>query len=235
MRPWALFLECVLARGLRWSLLSKFMKTRISQAAATIPLIGYALIWSEKLGQYVELNKELGSTMWFEPTVRLLLLYYGALFLTAAYAVYYIACPDELKRTPVIDDYLFREMQTGNDLEYSRIVTLLRAKIVQPEIKNGSQQWLVDEVPITLRNELSASTVHQGIHGGRGIPTEGRNPGLRNLVLQAWFHFNEGRNTGSLVAVTICSIVGLFLVLLPSLEVLSFVTVRVLAPKLIFW
>ena len=82
---WRVLLEKMQAKGLRWSLIARFMSTRISQAAATIPLIGYALLWSEKLAQYFELSRVLGSGMWFDPVTRLLLLYYGALFLTAAF------------------------------------------------------------------------------------------------------------------------------------------------------
>ena len=69
---WRVLLEKMQAKGLRWSLIARFMSTRISQAAATIPLIGYALLWSEKLAQYFELSRVLGSGMWFDPVTRLL-------------------------------------------------------------------------------------------------------------------------------------------------------------------
>ena len=52
-------------KGLRWSIISAFMKTRISQVSATIPFVGYALLWSEEIKKYLELQVALHGGLWF--------------------------------------------------------------------------------------------------------------------------------------------------------------------------
>jgi len=220
---WDRFRDFALGHGVRWSRMARFMRTRISQAAAAIPLIGYALLWSQKLSEYLALQVSLGGG-YFTITTRLLCLYFGAHFLAAAWVVYLWWCPRVIKRTPALEDYLFQEQQSHNSVEYSRICAIMEAKLQRAAEPPHASSWL-SSTPITLSAEITGATVREAL--------KNRNePGRRGIILQCYFLFNEGRHFVALIAAHALVAAGLALLAIPSVEVFSLVLWQVLLPKL---
>jgi hypothetical protein len=209
--------------GLRWSLISKFMKTRISQAAAAIPLIGYALLWSQEFSDYFVLRSVLGDGIWFDTTDRLLLIYFGSLLLAAAWAVYLFFCPALLKSTPDVNEYLVQRVHSYSKPQLKQIHGTLNDLIERDPPHDA--RWK-DPAPVTLKT-LEAKSVAAAIRDNASIAEV-------SLVFQANFLWNEVRRFWALLTSACLIGVGTPLVLIPSCEVFALVVARVLQPKLGF-
>ena len=218
--------------GLRWSIISSFMKTRIAQVAATIPLIGYALLWSEEIKKYLQLQSALGGGLWFAPTSRLLLVYFGAILLTLAWAIYGIWCPPMIKRMTDVSDYLLSELQTSNRLEFKRIQVLVTAKRRVISETPRKIEWMADLAPLTLTEQISATALDKALHR---LQTSTPSPiEDKSLVLQAWYLSNEGVKFPAQVAAIACVGIGTTFVMLPSIEVFCAVVLRIVLPGMGF-
>lgn len=215
-------------KGLRWSIISAFMKTRISQVSATIPFVGYALLWSEEIKKYLELQVALHGGLWFSTTTRLLLVYFGAIFLALAWAIYGIWCPAVIKRMTDVSDYLLSELQTSNGVEYGRICKLLALKRRIISAEPRQVEWMEALVSPNLTDEISLKKLDRALQ--RNSPSQEE----RSLVLQAWYLSKEGEKFIGQIAAAGCIFLGMVLVTLPSLEVFCAVVARVLLPTLGF-
>ena len=221
---WSVFRDWLLQKGMRWSLVALFMRTRIAQVAAVIPLVGYALLWSQKASEYLALQEVLGSGL-FGVTWRLLLIYFGAHFLAAAWATYLIWCPPDIKRTPELEAYLSQEMQTHSRSKYDRLRGELAKRIVPDPGDPNLRCWERTTTPATLCEVFPAATV---MVASKNNP----NSDQRSTVLEAFFLLSEGSNPVALLAAICFAAVGSLLVTLPSVEVFWLVATKVLLPKL---
>jgi hypothetical protein len=228
-KHWAAFRDWFLSRGLRWSLVARFMRTRISQAAATIPLIGYALLWSSEIERFMQLRPALGGDLWFSPTQRLLLLYVGAHLLTLAWLIYLWRCPSIIRSTPDVTDYLGAVVTTNNRVEYDRVRTLMELKFKPSTTVTNDFEWVQDLTTFPLRSEFTAREVEEVTKVAHGSPL--KTP-MSSLLIQAWFHFNDGRNPITLFMCAALLTAGSIAVVLPSIEVLIRVIKRILLPAL---
>jgi hypothetical protein len=174
---------------LLWSNISKFMRLRISQLAASIPLIGYLLIWSEKLEQFFILQKALVPGSWFSTTTRLQLIYYGAICLAVAWALFRLFCPAVINRHPSVKDYLFEEASINDKIALKDVLRQVRTYFT------GEQQpeW-TSQVPVTVRRAMkpaelraawaNANDEGKQEHGAhRVLPLPGDSPLLGALTL----------------------------------------------------
>jgi hypothetical protein len=225
------FQRWAVGKGLRWSLIAKFMKTRVAQAAATIPVIGYALLWSEEVKKYMVLQHSLGGGLWFSITGRLLLIYFGALLLTTAWAVYGIWCPPLIKRMTDVGDYLSNELQTNNNIEFGRIRKLVRAYLHNDSQTVHEVKWVKGLAPVTLTSEISSRTLHKAFHN---LEQKATSIEHRSVVLQAWYLSNDGKSFLPQVIAAACAALGTTLVAIPSIEVFFMVVMRVLLPAIGF-
>lgn len=230
LSPARLRLWCVRNR-LRWSTISAFMKTRISQFAATIPFVGYALLWSQEIKKYLELQIALHGGLWFSTTTRLLLIYFGAVLLAFAWAIYGIWCPPVIKRMIDVSDYLLSELQTSNALEFGRIRQLVGLKRRVISENPRKVEWMESLASPNLTDEISIKALDRALQRLMHSPS----PENRSLVLQAWYLSKEGENFFAQIAAAVCILLGMALVTLPSLEVFCAVVVRVLLPTLGFY
>ncbi|MEQ1716197.1 MAG: hypothetical protein ABL907_09465 [Hyphomicrobium sp.] len=207
-------------------MIAKLMRTRVSQAAATIPMIGYALLWSDKVASYLELNKALGSGIFFATTTgRLAFLYLGAIFLTFAWLIYLWKCPPSIKRTPDLEDFLVSEMLSHNEPLLNAIREKLKTLI--SHTPHGASEGWKEDAPITLRTTISDAKVLEA-------SSQPRHDVNRSLLWQAWFTYSDATNRRGLLACSVFFALGSIGMLVPSLEVFLMVVTRVI-PKLMLF
>ncbi|HXQ74020.1 MAG TPA: hypothetical protein VN844_26185 [Pyrinomonadaceae bacterium] len=71
-----------------------------------IPLIGYMILFNERVISYLELVKVIGGEQQGAIPARLLLLYFGLCSIALGTVIYGLACPAEVKRHSNAEDYV---------------------------------------------------------------------------------------------------------------------------------
>jgi hypothetical protein len=163
------------------------MSTRVSQAAASIPIIGYALLWSENF-ELLKLKPFLGGGIWFTTTGRLMSLYLGSIALTLAWLMYLWRCPAIIKRTPDIEDHVLTDIQSRNPISLSEGLAELKTAVDRSRSPEPPE-WK-DNAPITLR------TLPMRYLSG----VFGMNPHVeqtRGIIARCRFLMNEVKNPGA--------------------------------------
>ncbi len=92
------FLEKILQNFLLWSFAHSFARSRLPQASALIPAIGYAVIWSDQFKTLLQSHELLGAS-WFSLMARLQFLWWGAIMMTVGVGVYFVFCPQDIRQS----------------------------------------------------------------------------------------------------------------------------------------
>jgi hypothetical protein len=210
------------------------MLSRISQAAAFIPLIGYALLWSEKFKEHLELHEALSGGMWFNTTERLLLIYLGAILLTMSWVLFSLFCPKIIKNNVSADDYVFKALQTSTDLYVQNVCEyILKVSIVKGTgNKEKVAQW--------TKNYEITPLIHLDPHRfSHDIKYVLRNFSTRNSVnlnpkisiaLYAYYNVLDCKRLTALGFSVIFFIVGVAIISIPSIDVFVSVIVKIFFP-----
>ncbi len=90
---------------LRWSVARFIAHSRLPQASAFIPTIGYAILWSQQFSELLKSDGPLGGSL-LPPILRLHLLWWGAVLMTLGWGLYLWKCPNEIKRAGSPEDYV---------------------------------------------------------------------------------------------------------------------------------
>jgi hypothetical protein len=206
--------------GLLWSNVSKFMRLRISQLYASIPLIGYLLLWSEKLEQFFILQKALVPGSWFSSTTRLQLIYYGAICFAVAWALFQ-RCPAIIKRHPYVEDYLFEQASINDKFALREVFRQVRTYFTGEQ---GQEREWASQVPVTVQRAMKPEQL-------RAAWANANDEENRSTVHKAYYLYQETHHLWALLPCAQLILAGLGLVLLPSLEVFVLVTSHFLLGK----
>lgn len=212
MRRW------LVINGLCWSTISQLMRLRISQIAATIPILGYALLWSEKAKEYLALQTSLGG--WFSINSRLTLLYVGSILLTVALLLFWARCPRGIQRNPAIEDYVLELVQTADGSTHGEIQTQVR-KTVQGREDHGDDIVFTDKAGELLKARMSPLFVRRNLAAESETQIRG--------VYRAHYYITDESRFKSLLAVCFFLTIGGFLFFLPSIEVFCLVIFRIVS------
>lgn len=236
---WRTVTDAVVSTGITWGLVAKFMRTRIAQAGATVPIIGYALLWSKWAEEKLALSTHLEPGAFLTPTGRLLFLYWGAIFLTIALAIYWYRCPGVIKDAPSMDEFLFRRSQVPEDVRAERMTEVLRGAIeARPpidvqEIRNdpGRRLQLLHErahwsreATATLQAHITPVELCRIVYKYAGVPD-------RFDILRYFYRMHESVHPNHLISCAMTSLVGVVLWAVPAIETLYLVARRVLLPS----
>lgn len=96
-----------------WSSARAIANSRLPQAATIIPIIGYALIWSDQLQDFAYF-KSLQPSLFLTPVQRLQCLYWGAIFMSIGWLLYSRHCPKIVRRANEPEDYVNEHMNLRN-------------------------------------------------------------------------------------------------------------------------
>jgi hypothetical protein len=99
----------------RWSNARAIANSRLPQASAFIPAIGYAMLWSDDFSRWIGSTEKLGDGILISSLdARLQFLWWGAIFMTVGWLVFVFRCPKVIRRCREPDDYVLEQMQLQN-------------------------------------------------------------------------------------------------------------------------
>jgi hypothetical protein len=110
----------------RWTSLRTLSNSQVTRSAVIIPLIGYMLIFNDKISRFLNLAAELGGSESISGlSPRLLWIYFGLCFVAFANALYNFCCPREVKEYPSASAYLIGETESLGETALSAISSRL--------------------------------------------------------------------------------------------------------------
>jgi len=205
----------------RWSNVSKFMKLRIAQVWAAIPVIGYLLLWSDRIQAYLALHPQLAGIQFLTTVTRLTLVYIGSLMILSAWLLYQLGCPKIVKRHPDAEDYVKESLSIQDMHAFAAIAALVGTfttretptsdAIFRKEAPRAVSTWFRD-----------AATVHDAAihHSG---------PDRKGVVYRAYYLAQEQQHAAVLNTCMILIGLGSIMILLPSVEVAFLVLAKLLS------
>lgn len=198
----------------RWSNARGIANSRLPQVSAFIPTIGYAMLWSREFSEWIGSHEKLGDGMLIRSLdVRLQLLWWGALLMTAGWMIYLWKCPTLIKRCPEVDDYLLEQFQ----IRSTKFINQLSAKVAD---------YFKDFHPMETRklfwgcvspNQIYLATQRYPFSGGDAFQPEFADSAA--VILLADYELtNHEKPTIRTVSVVMLA-VGALMFLLPSFDV----------------
>jgi hypothetical protein len=122
---------------LPWSRLRPVGNSLVVKLTIIIPVIGYLIIFNDKLAGYANLISEFGGNdrLGLSVSPRLFQIYFGLCFVAIASAVYSLACPSIIKRYPSAIDLGAATTGSVGDYGYE----ILEKEILQSPFKKWIQ------------------------------------------------------------------------------------------------
>ena len=103
----------IIPRFVHWSAVNTLSNSFAVRSTVLIPLIGYLILFNEKMADYLNLIGALNSgDSHHGVSVRLLSLYMGLCFVAAAVMVYSLRCPREIKGFSTAPEYISNVQET---------------------------------------------------------------------------------------------------------------------------
>lgn len=103
-----------------WVVLSTIFESGLLRVLSSIPVVGYVIIWSDKLNGFLQFE-QIGGTMFLTFFQRLNLLYFGGVFLLIAFGIYHLFCPWVYKRFSDEHDYFSYLLEHGSSTKLRRM------------------------------------------------------------------------------------------------------------------
>ena len=215
----------LISQFLTWSLIAHFMRLRIAQVGVFIPIIGYALLFSDWAESHLALSdKIVGSSTWFTTKGRLVWLYFGALSFTLALVIYGLRCPSHLKTT--LDEREFAKNAGIFDPSGAGEIQHQLGSVTRDVMSEGEligQEWTSEATPTLIRrhNPKQVANVRKSL----------LKPATADIY-RWYFDWKNGSRPNSLLVCGFLIVAGLALWAGPALETLVLVALRVLLPSL---
>lgn len=201
---------------IRWSNAKLIADSRLPQASAFIPAIGYALLWSDQFEDLLGSQRLLGPSL-LPPILKIRLLWWGAVLMTIGWFIYRYCCPPQVRRTGNPEDYV-REQFMIPDTRRALAAQRLVRNLVAPYSASETSVKIYGHFPMAL-----AETI-QSVKDHTRWAYDAPNAASTGLLHEIEFHTVDHSRPiacGCSLAL-LCSGAGAFLI--PSAEV----TIRVL-------
>jgi hypothetical protein len=120
----------------RWSALRGFGNSPPAKATILIPLIGYLVIFNDKIVQFLELSSQItGASGTYGASIspRLLFIYFGLTLIALGTAIYSMRCPAEVKYYGSSAAYVRGDGPSLGDFAMEEIERLLRESRYRPD------------------------------------------------------------------------------------------------------
>ena len=99
-----------------WSLARMVAVSRLPQSAALIPVVGYAILFSDAFKSLLDKLWISGGVSLFSVEARLLCLWWGAVVMAAGWVIYHWCCPKEVQRNATYVDFALEQRQSVSAL-----------------------------------------------------------------------------------------------------------------------
>ena len=139
LRPWGRWVSLwAKVRGgprtlsnLTWSQLRSISNSSAARMTVLIPIIGYLIIFNQKIITYLHIVREVGGQEVAEahPSSKLLIIYVGLTFVAIGAALYQIFCPPDVKHYGDTNAYVGGVKSTIREYEMRKIEERLRKSI----------------------------------------------------------------------------------------------------------
>ncbi len=189
---------------LRWSIVSGLMKNKIPQAAAIIPVAGYAILWSDSFEGLMKFQESLNHYAWFTTQSRLYFIYFGALLLTASLVLHWLRCPKFIRRHPNVEDYIKEQVEAAPEHVTQAISKEVNRMI---SFSTGGPKFS-DECNFVFKKQVSSEI-------RTGVPFRTNT----NSEFQFYYLQHEDMRLWAIILSLLLFTAGSLLILLPSLEV----------------
>jgi hypothetical protein len=184
---------------LPWSTLNAISRSRSARMTVLIPLIGYLIIFNDKVGEYLRLNQVLQPLEQASNTLspRLMVIYIGLCAIAVGVALYKAFCPGEVSYYTTASAYVRGDGPGIKDLVYEEIEDELKSSILQKRY-----------IKLRDRHEQSFEPI-----------TEQQKEEVNNGVLHLYFRLRNCSWPGIRHLVAVLYAVGFVCLLFPSLGV----------------
>lgn len=88
-----------------WSFPASILRSPVLRIVALIPALGYTVLYSNQLHQFLDDTEVLGRAAIFSQLERMHLLFFGAMLVLVAFVIYLVACPEQVRRFKYAEDY----------------------------------------------------------------------------------------------------------------------------------
>lgn len=186
----------------KWSHAAFLARTRLPLIASLVPVLGYAVLWSDAFNQSIMRLEALGHRQWFDPLTRIEFLYTGGVMVLAGMIVFWLRCPWQLRTFTDRTEYSswIREgLQSNEAARAGRAVRRLTGNAV----RNDANAF-VDGV------ELSEGALAQAEKGSTEVPS----------IFCAHFVLLDLSRSFSCLSCLVLLTVGGVVFAVPSIEVL---------------
>ncbi len=169
---------------IRWSDLSAYTRTRFPGVVTLLPVLGYAVLFSDELNTWFFNYGDFLQSGWLSPQTRILLVFVGAVFLAVGRLVF-LVCPSAIRQFPTVDGYVSYYVSHPDRAELKFSVDL---------IKKNFPQIAANTVPD--RDELIGSqpyklVVERVVRIGFGPWVEDSGGETRAIVLRAAYELMD--------------------------------------------
>ncbi|MCK1328637.1 hypothetical protein IVB57_09570 [Bradyrhizobium sp. CW9] len=119
-------------RQIPWSALNAVSKSPSARMTILIPLIGYLIIFNDKVAEYLRLNPQLQSLEHASNSLspRLMVVYIGLCAMAVGVALYKIFCPGEVSYYTTSSAYVRGDGPGIKDFVFEEIENKLRASVL---------------------------------------------------------------------------------------------------------
>lgn len=202
---------------IRWSQLSAYTRTRFPGSVTLLPVLGYAVLFSDQLNSWLFDYGEFLQGGWLNPRYRILLIFLGAILLAIGRLLFF-ACPKSIQQFPSIDSYVGHHVSHPDRAEIKE--SLDNIKNHYPEIQKNT-------VPVEDSRTIGAQPYHlvvkrvQNVDSGTWVKDSGSES--RAVVLRASYEIRDAPTRKlDIQSMWFCFgfyTLGTAVFLLPSLEV----------------
>lgn len=206
----------------KWSFAAKLAQHPLARSALLMLPIGYLVLWSDEFSNLFRYQDKLRAFQIFETETRLLLVYFGAIFVAAGIVIFECFCPKLCKQNEDREDYFNSVVQPQNTTQLSVAIdrigmdcrSLLKSADEKKLLEGISQVFYRDGA---MLKDKHLSFVFTADHHLR-----------QELSRLLFIHFSavdRARGVASFLSIVIM-LLGIVGVLLPSLEVFILVSLK---------
>lgn len=181
-----------------WSSFFAIAHSVAARSTVLIPLIGYLIIFNDNIVQYLNLSPALGPHAPVgHVSFRLMLVYFGLLFVAAGMGLYAIACPSETKYYASAHAYVGGIQDSINKYSISRI---------ENEVANSDEQF--------------AQQFWRARDASRGATIDAEKFAGRNGILHVYYELKNYSRPNARRCTALLYAAGFLILLIPSADVM---------------
>ncbi|MGO8422268.1 hypothetical protein ACC807_11075 [Rhizobium ruizarguesonis] len=203
---------------IRWTFSSALARTKLPQVISLIPLLGYAVLWSDQFHAQIMQFETLAPSLWFSPTDRIRCLYIGSLLVLGGVVLLFLFCPIQIrasKNSTEYADHIFQSVDVHElEVAHEKILSITTAT-AEPAERLPPFLGRVDAKHLATGLTLISNPDHRR----DTLQWQGNRQSMAMAALQAHYLLLDRSRPLAAGATFILLFAGAIIFLLPSVEV----------------